>query len=462
MSGSEPFQITEILGEGSFGTVCVARRVGRSANSLVALKILKGAYTQNYKIMNRTRDEARLMSKLHHPNIVRVEGLVELGGRPTIVMEMVEGISLDQLLKRFEDGVPATVAFEAIRLTLGALHFAYNEAAGQDGKPLRVIHRDIKPSNMLLSVYGDLKVVDFGIARGEFSGREAHTESVVLGSRPYMAPERLDGILDDPSVDVFSAGMSLFELLTGRMLRLSINPVAHEQALETQLRKLQIPTMSEQGLEHVRSVIARMCAYNREDRPSAMRAAVELKSCIRSVHERASISLPAFAQASVRPIYEARPRLSPDEAVSEPSESAFLREVTEQQKGPSDWGLAYVVIPLAVLFGLAVVLMALVVVVVIQSAGEVTSTESDVVRDERVEIDFYIADSMKLRVGDQAIEGSGSMALSPGLHRAVLEEDGRRSSCVFTVDGSSKIGRLLDGRLSIDGRSSPACTEIEN
>src|SRR5574337_365203 len=82
--------------------------------------------------------------------------------------------------------------------------------------------------------------VDFGIARWDFEGRAAHTESVVMGSRPYMAPERLDGMNDSPAVDVYSAGMTLYELLTGRPMSLSINPTSHDQAMSRHLQYVQV------------------------------------------------------------------------------------------------------------------------------------------------------------------------------------------------------------------------------
>src|SRR5687768_12433884 len=191
-----PYEILEILGEGSFGTVCVGRAQNDPSKRKVALKVLKPAYTNNKKILNRTRDEARLLSQISHPNIVRVEALARFNSRTTMVMEYVEGVSLDQLLIRFKDGLPGAVGIEVTRLMCLALHVAFAEAIGEDGRPMRVIHRDIKPSNVLLSVHGEVKVVDFGIAKGEFEGREAETESVVMGSRPYMAPERLDGMND--------------------------------------------------------------------------------------------------------------------------------------------------------------------------------------------------------------------------------------------------------------------------
>jgi len=324
-----PFEILEILGEGSFGTVCVARLTGDPLKRKVALKILKGAYTRNTKILNRTHDEARLLSRINHPNIVRVEKLMYVGGRPVVVMEHVQGVSLDQLLLRFKDGLPGSIAIEVTRLTFLALHVAYNDASADTGKPMRVIHRDIKPSNVLLSVHGEVKVVDFGIAKGDFEGREAETESVVMGSRPYMAPERLDGVSDNPSVDVYSAGMSLYELMTGRTMSLSINPLTHEQAMNRQLQYLHVDGMTPEALEDLRGTIRRMCAYDRDYRPTALEAARDLEQCLYAIDPRYLLTLEEFARSTVLPLYESRPRIRPEDAVQDTSESDFIREVTQ-------------------------------------------------------------------------------------------------------------------------------------
>ena len=313
-----PFEILEILGEGSFGTVCVARVSADPLRRKVALKILKGAYATNEKILNRTRDEARLLSAISHPNIVRVERLMEIAGRPVVVMEHVQGVSLDQLLLRFKEGLPGAIALEVIRQTCLALHVAYAEALGEDGRPLRVIHRDIKPSNVMLSIHGEVKVLDFGIARGEFEGREARTESVVMGSRPYMAPERLDGVNDSQAVDVYSSGMSLFELLTGRPMSLSINPVSHDQAMNRQLQYVHIQGMANPAVEDLRDLIRRMCAYTRDYRPSAHDCARDLEQLQFAMDRRYHIALDEFARTTVLPIYESRTRIAPEDAVHGP------------------------------------------------------------------------------------------------------------------------------------------------
>jgi eukaryotic-like serine/threonine-protein kinase len=329
-----PYEILEILGEGSFGTVCVGRAQNDPSKRKVALKVLKPAYTNNKKILNRTRDEARLLSQISHPNIVRVEALARFNTRTTMVMEYVEGVSLDQLLIRFKDGLPGAVAIEVTRLMCLALHVAFAEAVGEDGRPMRVIHRDIKPSNVLLSVHGEVKVVDFGIAKGEFEGREAETESVVMGSRPYMAPERLDGMNDSPAVDVYSAGMSLYELLTGRTMGLSINPVNHDQAMTRQLQYVQVPGMSQGALDDLRNLIRRMCAYSRDYRPTAFECVKDLEALSYAIEPRYRIGLEEFARTTVVPIYESRPRTSPDEAIAAEDDEGGFEDISETLGAP--------------------------------------------------------------------------------------------------------------------------------
>src|SRR5690606_14919331 len=195
-------------------------------------------------------------------------------------------------------------------------------------RPLRVIHRDIKPSNILLSIHGEVKVVDFGIAKGEFEGREARTESVVMGSRPYMAPERLDGVADSPAVDVYSSGMSLFELLTGRTMSLSINPVTHDQAMNRQLAYVQVPGMQQPAVDDLHDLIRRMCAYSRDYRPTAIECARDLEQLVYAMEPRYRIGLEEFARTTVLPIYEARPRVTPEDAIASEPEDDFLHETT--------------------------------------------------------------------------------------------------------------------------------------
>jgi serine/threonine protein kinase len=459
-----PFEILEILGEGSFGTVCVARVTGDPLRRKVALKILKGAYTRNKKILNRTRDEARLLSRISHPNIVRVERLMDVAGRPVIVMEHVQGISLDQILLRFKEGLPASIAIEMIRQTCLALHVAFNEALGDDGRPMRVIHRDIKPSNVLLSIHGEVKVVDFGIAKGEFEGREADTESVVMGSRPYMAPERLDGVADSPAVDVYSSGMSLFELLTGRTMSLSINPVTHEQAMQRQLGYLRVPGMPEKALEDLRTVIKRMCSYDRDYRPSAADVVRELEQTVYAIDPDHRLSLEEFARTTVLPIYESRPKIAPEESGTI-SEDEFLREVTGQLTGsvpkgtPSgnpilSWTPYLFVAALAGLVSLLAMLAGAKYI-----AGNQPLANAS--QEGAVAVTVWLPQSAQAHVGNIILPNSGTAQLSPGpTPLEVYFDDGRAYNCTFEAAENTVIRFVPDQGLSVNNAVAKPCNTL--
>ena len=458
-----PFEILEIIGEGSFGTVAVARVTGDPLRRKVALKILKGAYTRNQKILNRTRDEARLLSRISHPNIVRVERLMDVAGRPVVVMEHVQGPGLDQLLLRFKEGLPASIALEVVRLTCLALHVAFNEKFGEDGKSLRVIHRDIKPSNVLLSIHGEVKVVDFGIAKGEFEGREADTQSVVMGSRPYMAPERLDGISDSPSVDVYSAGMTLFELLTGRTMSLSINPVTHDQAMNRQLGFLTVPGMSPAALEELRAIIRRMCHYDRDQRPTSIDVSRDLEQCLYAIGPEQRLSLEEFARTTIVPIYESRPRISPEDAAQSAGDDEFLREVTGQLTGSNGTKTTGIISWTPYLF----VGVLLVLVIGLGTAAAYKAIASGTVGgapvaasadDGKVQIQLWLPDDASASIGDVNARFTGRFHVPAGPDLMdVYYRDGHTDQCRFLATQGAVV--RIDGSrgISVDGSGYELC-----
>jgi serine/threonine protein kinase len=447
-----PFEILEVLGEGSFGTVCVARVHADPLGRRVALKILKGAYTKNRKILNRTRDEARILSKISHPNIVRVEKLMEVRGRPVVVMEHVEGVSLDQLLARFRDGLPASVALEIARLTFIALHVAYAEAVDDDGRALCVIHRDIKPSNVLLSIHGEVKVVDFGIAKGDFEGREAETESVVIGSRPYMAPERLDGVADSPVVDVYSTGMSLFELLTGNTMTLSINPVQHERAMNRQLEHVRVPGMSQTALEDLRGLIRRMCAYTRDYRPGAAECARDLGALIQRIDPDKRVTLDEFSRSTVRPLYESRKRVLPEDAVKNSEDEAFLREVTGtigRAEDLSGTGRRWKRAPMMFVGGLSVLVFLLAALALVKYGL--------LLPDQQVVVKVWLPNDTHTEVGGRRLDAPDVVSVLRGATEMVVEhDDGRAYRCRFTATDDIVV-RYVGGSLSIDDGANQPC-----
>ena len=191
------YQVLERVGGGAMGTVYRAHdpQIGRT----IAIKVL---LVNDEELRARFRQEVRTAGTLTHPNIVAIHDYGEANGLPFIVMEYVEGRTLAEVLR---DPTPFPLA-DKIRLMqqlCAALDYAH--ARG-------VVHRDIKPANLMLNRHGEMKVVDFGIAKVN-DGDLTRTGSV-LGTLTYMSPEQVDGGVIDRRSDVFSVGVVLYELVS--------------------------------------------------------------------------------------------------------------------------------------------------------------------------------------------------------------------------------------------------------
>lgn len=205
------YQVVEKLGAGGMGVVYQAKDTRLSRN--VALKFLPDAVTLNSRAVERFTREARAASALNHPNIVTIYDIAEVGGLRFIVMELVEGQTLRTM--SYQD-VPMESLKEFGAQAARALAVAH--ATG-------IVHRDIKPKNVMVRDDGYVKVLDFGLARlmpdrkgalDEATHAEDTGPGVVLGTPRYMSPEQTKGATLGPATDVFSLGVVLYELATGR------------------------------------------------------------------------------------------------------------------------------------------------------------------------------------------------------------------------------------------------------
>lgn len=304
------YKLLAIEGSGAYGTVAKARDL-RHDRRLVALKILREDHLDNPRVMCRTRDEARLLSTIVHPNIVRVYRLDESWARPLMVMEWLEAICLGDLIDSHQHGLPVDVSCELVAQTSAALHHAYHFQQGEPARPLRLVHRDLKPNNMLLTIHGVIKLVDFGLAHGDFDEKESQTVSMVLGTRAYMAPERLDGAEDHPSADVYAMGLILYELISGRPMSLSLNYKHHADRLADRLSALDLSELSSAAQARLAALIAGMCSYEPEDRPVHSDVASELQAIM--ALGALSPDVHAFARAVVKPMVSSKQRQPPHE-----------------------------------------------------------------------------------------------------------------------------------------------------
>ncbi len=206
------FEVLELLGRGGFGEVYRARdlRLGR----MVALKVLPEAFGGEAERRERFRREAMAASALNHPNICTVHDLYESGGKTFIVMELVEGQTLHAALAK--GPLPVTEALPIGIQVVDALAEAHR--AG-------ILHRDVKSGNVMLTARGQVKVLDFGLAKrlGTESGSADSApaaltrEGTTLGTLSYMSPEQLLGKAVDRRSDLFSFGVVLYEMVTGRL-----------------------------------------------------------------------------------------------------------------------------------------------------------------------------------------------------------------------------------------------------
>jgi serine/threonine protein kinase len=209
------FSVGHCIGRGGFSTVYVATMI--SPNGLqtpVALKLLRRDRRLNDGAVRRLRDEGRILARLNHPTILKVFDLVTLDGRLTLVTEYVEGADLN---KSWQQNPPPgqRALLQITSAVAGALDTAHC-SLGDKGQPLELVHRDVKPRNIRLGRHGEVKLLDFGIATVKAMDREASTASdVVMGSLPYMAPERFVSQQTKAPSDLFSLGCSLYEGLAG-------------------------------------------------------------------------------------------------------------------------------------------------------------------------------------------------------------------------------------------------------
>ena len=265
MSDSRRFDVRNELGKGAFGAVYLADVTSASGFAkTVALKVLHAEWSQNPDMAVRLAEEARLLGRLRHPNIVAVDDLVQVEGQWAVVMEYIPGADVEAIVHRArEDGrpVPLAVIVGIAEAVARALDAAWS-SVGREGAPLHVVHRDIKPSNIRVTPDGAVKVLDFGIAASP--GRDAAR----AGSPAYMSPERLVGMADGPEGDVYAVGATLYELLVGDLLG---SPVGDRAAHEARVAGAHARVLDARGpaAAAIADLLARCLAYAPEARPSA-------------------------------------------------------------------------------------------------------------------------------------------------------------------------------------------------
>jgi len=199
------YKIVSLIGEGGMGDVYLGEHV--SINRKVAIKVLKPELAKNEEIRNRFKNEAAMLAHLQHPNIVGLIDYVEQEDGLYLIMEYVEGKGLDELIKEQQSPLSIERSLKLMTQVLQAFQYAHENG---------IVHRDVKPSNILVTPDDRIKVLDFGIAK--LLGNKNHQftrTGTQIGTVYYMSPEQVKGSDLDRRSDIYSLGVTFYEILSG-------------------------------------------------------------------------------------------------------------------------------------------------------------------------------------------------------------------------------------------------------
>jgi eukaryotic-like serine/threonine-protein kinase len=197
------YEVLGVLGAGGMGKVYKVRNV--ISDRVEAMKILLPNLASEKELADRFLREIKLLATLHHPNIAALRTALTLDNQLVMIMEYVDGVTLSSRLH--QGAIPPGDAVRYVDQVLSALSYAHK---------LNIVHRDIKPANMMLTSDGTVKLMDFGIARSG-GDRSLTTTGTTLGSLNYMPPEQVKGEPADARSDIYSLGVSLYEMVTGML-----------------------------------------------------------------------------------------------------------------------------------------------------------------------------------------------------------------------------------------------------
>jgi serine/threonine-protein kinase len=273
------YVLGEQLATGGMAITWRARRVGAAGvTKPLVIKKVRPSLLEDPEFLRRFVDEARISATLSHGNIAQVFEFGAVAGEHFLAMEFVDGQSLKKLLERSASlGHPALpvelAVFIALELCKG-LHYAHSHVDAT-GRPLHIVHRDVSPDNVMVSYAGEVKLVDFGIARAVLENRTETQPGVVRGKHLYFAPEQAQGDRVDARADVWSLGVVLYEMVCGRR---PFDGPAHAAVLQAEAGVFPPPrTVNPQLAPELERIILRCLKVDREER---FRSALKLQEAL--------------------------------------------------------------------------------------------------------------------------------------------------------------------------------------
>ncbi len=278
------YEVIARIGRGGMGSVYLARAVGEGGfNRLFIVKVIHDHLGGDQQFVDMMQGEARIAARLHHPNVVSIVDVGTAGDSFYIVMDYVEGCTLADLLNHHQNTRPPRLIVPILLDALSGLQAAH-DLVDDDGRPLRLVHRDVSPENMLVGVDGHCRLIDFGIAKAKGTP-QVTSPGVIRGKPAYMSPEQVSNHSIDPRSDLFSAGIVLYNALTGRRLFDGTSP----HATMYNILKRTIPPPSRIGL-HPPACFDAVCLKALERNPDKrFQSAEEMGRALREAAMQANL-----------------------------------------------------------------------------------------------------------------------------------------------------------------------------
>lgn len=404
------YEVLKRVGSGGMADVYMVK--DHKLNRNVAVKVLKSEYVEDEKFLRKFETEAQAVARLSHPNIVNIYDVGIEDGINYIVMELAEGITLKEYIRKKGYLTPKETVEISTQIASAISHAHKNH----------IIHRDIKPQNILVSDTGIIKVTDFGIAKATSSNTVTST-ATAMGSVHYISPEQAKGRFCDEKSDIYSLGITMYEMVTGHV------PFDHENGVTIALMHLQNeitpPSQIRDGIPDSLEKIILKCTMKKPE--ERYQTADELITDLRLVFEDTSggyvgvvqaiddsptimIDQNELTQRINTPKNDSK--IQQEESLKAEEENAYLDEDDEEESGMNS-KIEKLVIVLAAVVG-AIILISIIVFVVKSSgvfkSGKTTTTasigttaQSDDTESEKYTVDNYIG--MSLSAAREKIDG---------------------------------------------------------
>ena len=335
---NDRYEIIRSIGEGGMANVYLAEDT--ILNRKVAVKILRGDLASDEKFVRRFQREAISASSLSHPNIVEMYDVGEDDGKYFIVMEYVEGKSLKSLIKK-RGGLTLPEAIDIMLQLTDGIACAHNSY---------IIHRDIKPQNIIILDDGRVKITDFGIAQA-LNRHELTETNSVMGSVHYLPPEQANGTGTTIKSDIYSLGIVMFELLTGKV------PFKGENAVEIAIKQMKDPMPSvreykESIPQSIENVILKATAKNPKNRyDSVLEMQEDIKTALREDRRdeaRIEFKYPEFEKQEEKEI--------PSRSEKTREKEEQIKEAEKEKKSNKMLAIMAAIIALIVIIGVCIII----------------------------------------------------------------------------------------------------------